>query len=465
MKDSVTGIDGSEQNLTPISSGVEKGQQKKKKRFTKQELSWMFYDWANSTYATNIMAAIFPIYFVSVCNPLHHGFGTMMWGYGTALATLVVAILAPLLGAIGDYKGMKKKMLSVFMGMGVTFTLLMAISDNWKLMLVGYVISYIGFMGGNLFYDSFLTDVTTPDRMDKVSSFGYAMGYLGGSTIPFFISIGVLLYLGMDNPLGVKIAVVITSLWWGLFSIPLLMNVRQKHYVEIPAKQLVAKTFASILRTFLSIVKNKSLFIFILAYFFYIDGVNTVIDMATSYGKTLGLDTKGMIMALLVTQLVAVPFSILFSYFAQKIGSIRMILIAVCVYAGICMVGLYMGLAVEAAGRNYPDHGTLYLAAISHAQTLFWIMAVLVGMVQGGIQALSRSYFGKLIPAERSNEYFGFFDVFGKFAAVMGPLLYSVVLGITHSAAWGIASISILFICALIILVAGRKSLRTAEMI
>jgi len=449
------------QNLNQPVDGT--GKKGKKGRFTKQELSWMFYDWANSTYATNIMAAIFPIYFVNVCAPLGQNFGTQMWGFGTALATIIVALLAPLLGAIGDYKGMKKKMLSFFLFLGVTFTFTMAITDNWKMMLVGYVVSYIGFMGGNLFYDSFLTDVTTPDRMDKVSSFGYAMGYLGGSTIPFFISIGVLMYLGMDNPLGVKIAVVITTLWWGVFSIPILLNVHQKHYLEIPAKSLVNKTFSSIWRTFKSIFNNKGLFVFVLAYFFYIDGVNTVINLATSYGKTLGLKTTGMIMALLVTQLVAVPFSILFSFLAQKAGSIRMILIAVCAYVVICMVGFYMGLMVEGARAQTSGKNELYQTAIAHAQTLFWMMAIMVGMVQGGIQALSRSYFGKLIPAERSNEYFGFFDVFGKFAAVMGPLLYSIVLMITHSAAWGIASISLLFITAMIILITGRKVLLTAE--
>lgn len=436
----------------------------KKKNFTLQELSWMFYDWANSVYATNIMAAIFPIYFASVCAAQGVA-GDQMWGYGTSAATFVVAILAPFLGAVGDYKGMKKKLLTAFLLIGVSFTLLMAVSDNWKMMLVGYVISYIGFSGGNLFYDSFLTDVTTDDRMDKVSSFGFAMGYIGGSTIPFLVSIGIVISpFGAANPaLAVKIAVVITSVWWALFSIPILKNVHQKHYVEVPAKRLVINTLKNVKNTALEIFANKGIFVFVLAYFFYIDGVNTVIHMATSYGSTLGLDTTGMILALLVTQLVAVPCSILFSKLAQKVGAMRMILAAVCMYTFICMVGYYMGYSIEHALVIDPGKGSVYLAAKATSQTLFWIMAFLVGTVQGGIQALSRSYFGKLIPPERSNEFFGFFDIFGKFAAVIGTFLYGFIAGVTGSSAQGILSVSALFIVAFIILVAGSKYLRGAE--
>ncbi len=436
----------------------------KKKKFTKQEISWLFYDWANSVYATNIMAAIFPIYFTSVCATQGVA-GDQMWGYGTSAATFIVAILAPFLGAVGDYKGMKKKLLTLFMAIGVLFTLMMAVTDNWKLMLVGYVISYIGFTGGNLFYDSFLTDVTTEDRMDKVSSYGYAMGYLGGSTIPFLISIAIIISpFGTSHAaLVVKIAVVITSVWWGLFSIPILKNVHQKHFVEIPAKKLVSNTLINVKNTAVEIFANKGIFVFILAYFFYIDGVNTVIHMATAYGSTLGLDRTGMILALLVTQIVAVPCSILFGKFSQKFGSLRMILFAVCMYAVICLVGFYMGYTIEHALSVDPTKGAIYLSAKSTSQTLFWLMAILVGTVQGGIQAISRSYFGKLIPAERSNEFYGFFDIFGKFAAVIGTFLYGLISGLTESSAMGILSISILFIIAFFILIFGKKQLKSAE--
>jgi UMF1 family MFS transporter len=265
------------------------------------------------------------------------------------------------------------------------------------------------------------------------------------------------------SALAVKIAVVITSVWWGLFSIPILKNVHQKHYVEIPAKNLILNTLKNVRNTAVEIFANKGIFVFVLAYFFYIDGVNTVIHMATAYGSTLGLDRTGMILALLVTQIVAVPCSILFGKLSQKSGSLRMILFAVCMYTFICLVGFYMGYTIERALTLDPAKGAVYLAAKNTSQMLFWIMAVLVGTVQGGIQAISRSYFGKLIPAERSNEFYGFFDIFGKFAAVIGTFLYGLISGITGSPAQGILSISVLFIIAFFILVIGRKQLKGAE--
>ena len=461
----------------PRSSQMSKQKGKKEKKFTKQEISWMFYDWANSIYATNIMAAIFPIYFSAVCSN-----GDSMWGFGTSIATFVVAISAPFLGAIGDYKGMKKRLLIFFMCLGTSFTLLMAIADNWRLMLVGYVISYIGFLGGNLFYDSFLTDVTTKEKMDKVSSYGYAMGYFGGSTLPFIISIGIMTILGFDNPLGVKIAVVLTAVWWAVFSIPIIRNVHQVHYQEIPPKHFIGLTLKSVGNTFSAIFKRKSIFIFVLAYFFYIDGVDTVINMATAYGSKIGLDTVGMILALLVTQIVAVPFSILFSVLSKKFGSIRMISFAVSMYIFICIVGYYMGASIESAPKELFAHTSHFLSsaetshvhstisasldhakAIDFSERLFWIMALLVGTVQGGIQAISRSYYGKIIPKERSNEFFGFFDIFGKFAAIIGPFLYATITTLTNSSAKGILSVSVLFAIALVVLLVGRKQLAVIQ--
>ena len=417
-------------------------------KFTKTEKSWILYDWANSVYATNIMAAIFPIYFTSVCGG--DTLGLQWWGYGTSIATLIVAVMAPLLGAIGDYQGMKKKFFAFFMVFGVICTLLMAIFDNWQMLLVGYVLSYIGFAGSCLFYDSFLTDVTTSERMDKVSAWGYAMGYIGGSTIPFIISIVILLVMGMDNPTAVKLTVVLTSVWWGIFSIPMLKNVRQKHYLKAP-DHIVKNTISNIGKTLKSISQRKGLLFFILAYFCYIDGVGTVIHMSTSYGETLHLDSVGMILALLVTQIVAVPCSILFGRLAQKVGSIRMIGISIGMYFLICLVGFYMGYSVEAA-NGAED-------AIQRAEVLFWIMAAMVGMVQGGIQALSRSYFSKLIPPSKSNEYFGFFDIFGKFADFMGPMLIALCAFLLHSSTYGVLALIILFVIGYICIIKSEKSL------
>ncbi len=529
------------------------GQRDVSKRFTKAERSWITYDWANSVYATNIMAAIFPIYYASVANDM----GNKWWGIGVSIASLICAVLAPTLGAIGDFKGYKKKLLSAFIIIGVVFTALMAFVDTWQWMLVGYVISHIGFSGSCVFYDSFLTDVTTEDRMDRVSAWGYAMGYLGGSTIPFVISI-VLLLLTDFSVTAIKFSILITSVWWAVFSIPILKNVEQKHYVETPPKELAKSAGKNIMDTMRRCVTNKGLLIFLLAYFFYIDGVGTIISLATNYGATLGLGSTGMILALLVTQLVAVPFSILFSKLAKKFGNIKMIVSAIAVYFCICGVGFFMGRlvepyqldfsaqvrqSVEVQGQEYPagtkdarvmqtvvsdlieegkevlaeaDRPAAFAAVFDQIQArlapdsvvyvfeddavrqnaiacldgveqdlsgfvhdgqkqaeyeqargmasiLFWVLAGLVGTVQGGIQALSRSYFGKLVPQNRSAEFFGFYDIFGKFAAVIGPLLYAMFYMLTDRASVGILSLLILFAAGGTLLIAGRKELEKTE--
>lgn len=419
------------------------------KKFTKTEKSWIMYDWANSVYATNMLAAIFPLYFAAVCKNAGAD-NLVLWSYGTSISTFVVAVLAPVLGALADHKGHKKKLFTAFMLVGVVFTLSSAFTADYRFMLIGYVVSHIGFSGSCLFYDSFLTDVTTPERMDRVSSWGYAMGYIGGSTIPFLLSIGILLSMGMSNPRAHQLVIILTSVWWLVFSIPMLKNVHQVHYIEAE-KNLVRSSLSNLWKTAKEIVGQKHIFLFVLAYFFYIDGVGTIISISTSYGSKLGLDTVGMILALLVTQIVAVPFSILFGRLAEKIGSIRILLTAIAVYFCICVVGFFMGFNIEQSGGS--------AEALRLSQTLFWCMAFLVGTVQGGIQAISRSYFGKLIPAERSNEYFGFFDIFGKFAAVIGPMLVAVFTQLTGRDSIGIISLCILFLLGFFILLFGRKTL------
>jgi UMF1 family MFS transporter len=527
-------------------------------RFTRTEKSWITYDWANSAYATIIMAAVFPIYFSGIMAQSGGG-GDIWWGWATSLATLTLAVLAPILGAVGDFRGMKKKLFSAFLLLGLAFTTVMALTDNWRLMLVGYIFSYIGFAGSLLFYDSFLTDVTTAERMDRVSAWGYAMGYLGGSTIPFLISIAMIIFnkqIGISSTMAVKLSCLLCVFWWAVFSLPILRNVHQTHYEDKPTGAQIAVTFRNIRRTMIDIFQNKAIFVFMVAYFFYIDGVNTVIHMATAYGSSLGLGRTGMILALLVTQIVAVPFSIGFSKLSGKIGSIRMISIAIVIYFFICSVGFYMGFSLEPAQKAYSDNfnsvvrqsvaaadlGALdsagrerfntgldelllasdgilaaedravlfsekisiaisdaatdypdaaartavqkalsdvglkaasfladstlfadFAAALRRATLLFWGMAVLVGTCQGGIQALSRSFFGKLVPPSRSNEYFGFFDIFGKFAAVIGPALYALVSKLTGRSSIGILSLMLLFAIGLATILLGRKQLRQAE--
>ena len=431
----------------------------KTKRFSKTEWSWILYDWANSIWATNIAAAIFPIYFALVVAELSNaGLINTIYGYAVSFGNLLVAVLSPFLGSIGDFRGMKKRLWQLFMLLGVVFTCFMAIFDHWALMLLGFVLSRVGFSGSCLFYDSFLTDVTTPERMDKVSTWGFAMGYIGGSTIPFLVSIAVMLLMG-QSILSYKIAIAIVPVWWLLFSIPFWKNVEQKHYVDTPPRQLGKAAWKNTIRTFKDIIKDKAVLFFILAYFFYIDGVDTIISMATNYGSTLGLGTIGMILALLVTQIVAMPFSILFGRWSKKLGALRLITIAVSVYTVITVVGFFMGFLID----YHEMLGFTYEKALSVSTVLFWILATLVGTVQGGIQALSRSYFGQIVPPERSNEYYGFLDIFGKFACVIGPALYSLVFGLSGKACFGILSVILLFIGGLVMLGLGRPYFKNAQ--
>ena len=419
----------------------------KAKKFTREEKSWIMYDWANSVFATIMMAALFPIYFTGMAGES----GDIWWGYGSSAATLVMAVLAPIMGALGDRKGNKKKVFRAFWILGMVGTAFCAITTDWRLLLVSYVIGAIGFSGSCLSYDSFLTDVTTPERMGRVSAWGYSMGYIGGSTIPFLIAIALVLMhdkLGISNATAIRISVGITVVWWGVFAIPFLKNVKQKYYTEDKGRGLLKETFGNALQTAKEIWQDKRLRYFVISYFFYIDGVGTIIKMSTAYGTSLGLGSTGMILALLVTQIVAVPFAIWFSKLGEKIGDIKVILMGVGIYTVVCVLGFIMGLGMEES-----------FLTNSQALTIFWILAVLVGTSQGGIQALSRSYYGKMIPKEKSNEYFGFFEIFGKFASVIGPLLYSVISSVTGRSSYAILSIILLFIVGGLILIFGRKEI------
>lgn len=424
-------------------------------KFSREEKGWIMYDWANSAYATIMMAAIFPIYFQTVADGAGQA-GDYWWGLGTSIAMIIIAVLAPIIGALSDFAGYRKKIFSIFFAIGVGFTMASALFDNWIYLLFGYMISHIGFAGGNLVYDSFLAEVTTPDRMDRVSGFGYAFGYIGGSTIPFLVGIALIMFgdkFGISTTLATRISVAITAVWWGVFTIPFLKNVKQKHGMERSSTQAVVRAaLSSAWSTMKKIVGNKKILFYIIAYFFYIDGVGTVISMSTIYGATLGLDATNMILALLVTQFVAMPFSIWFSSLSQRFGALKVIRAAICEYLLICIVGFLMGFGLEQE-----------LFGVGTAVILFWVLAVMVGTVQGGIQALSRSYYCQMIPPENSGEFFGFFDIFGKFASVLGPLLYALVRGITGSPAYAILSILVLFLTGLILLGAGNKYFKVSE--
>lgn len=414
-------------------------------RMTKEEKSWILYDWANSVYVAVMITAIFPIYFTFQVGRD----GDLWWSLGTFAATLIMALFGPLLGALADYKGMKKKLFATFLALGLSFTLYSGFAGSWPLMLVGYIFSHVGFTGANLFYDSFLTDVTGLDRMDKISSWGYGMGYIGGSTIPMALGIGVIVAAAGRNfefRMLVLPMILICILWWGLFSIPFLLNIRQKHYTERPPERIIGEALKGIWSTVREIVSDKRVLFFLLGYFFYIDGVNTVIVMASAYGTSIGLDPTGMLLALLITQVVAFPFAILFGKLAGRYGSLRMIAAALLMYIVICVGASLMGFGLEEG-------------FLSQAQALgvFWVLAVSVGTCQGGVQALSRSWYGKMIPPEKSSRYFSFYDIFGKFASVLGPGLYGLIRNFTGRSSLSILSVVILFVAGLAFLLRQKK--------
>jgi len=429
----------------------------KQKRFTKPEWAWMLYDVTTNAYATIILTAIFPIYFNAVLG--ENSLGLQMKGYAQSGIMLIAALSCPILGAIGDVKGMKKRLWAGFAFSGAFLTLCLAFTSSWQWLLVGYILSNIAYNSANLFYDSFLTDVAEHDRMHKVSTTAFAVGYFGGGTMMLIVTAALLFTMGSSNPLAVKISFAVTAAWWILFSVPMAKRVRQVHYNPRPLRVVTHTLFRQLGHTIQAIAADKGMRWFVLAYFFYIDGVGTVITMATSYGSTLGLNSTLMIVAILTTQLVAVPCSILFGRLATKVGAIRMITVAIGIYFVICIVGFYMGYAIDTAAP-----GAAREAAIARGQILFWIVAGMVGTAQGGIQALSRSQFGRMVPPDRSNEYFGFFNIFNRFASILGPALMAFMTGITGGRSeYGILSIIILFAIGGWMLIHGRGHIHTTE--
>jgi UMF1 family MFS transporter len=399
-------------------------------KLTETEKSWALYDWANSAYSMTITTAILPLYFKSIFQNAggSAATSTAYWGYASSIATLLLAIIAPILGTVADYKGYKKKFFSMFFIIGIVTTAMLALvpDTNWVMLLVLYVLTTIGFSGANVFYDAFLVDVTTEERMDKVSTWGFALGYIG-STIPFIISMAIVMLaqkemLPISVSTGSKIAFVITSVWWLIFTIPMLKKVHQVHGIDMEPNPIV-KSFERIGRTFKNIKQHRKVFLFLLAYFFYIDGVDTIIKMASSYGADLGIDSATLLIVLLATQFVAFPFAILYGKLSEKYRGKKMIFVGIVMYTLICIYAYFLKTKLD-----------------------FWILALLVGTSQGGIQALSRSYFGKLVPKENANEFFGFYNIFGKFAAVMGPFLVGIVTQLTGKTNNGVFSIIILFI-------------------
>lgn len=397
------------------------------KNYTREEKSWMLYDWANSSFSAIVAAIILPVFFQNVAQAggVSSVDSTAYWGYATSFGTLICAVLAPFLGTLGDFRNMKKRLFTTFMLLGVISTFLLAITNSWKGLLLFYILGTLGFSGSNIYYDSFLLDITDISRMDRVSSVGYGLGYIGGSTIPLIISLVLIQFgssFGIAAVPATKFSFILTAMWWFVFSIPMIKNVRQKYAIDAGSK-MMAQTMRNMKRTLFMIVKNKSVFFFLIAYFFYIDGVGTIIHMATVFGASCGLESMDMMVILLVVQIVAFPFAILYGKLSVKFGARNMILFGIATYIVVCFLGFNL--------KEMKD---------------FLMLAVLVGTAQGGIQALSRSFYGKLVPAEQASEYFGFFDVFGKFSAVIGPALFGVVAQLTGITNYGVLAVMFMFL-------------------
>jgi UMF1 family MFS transporter len=397
-------------------------------KFNKSELSWILYDVANSAFILIVTATI-PVYFRALAESagVETASVTALFSTATTIAVLSLALISPVLGAIADYHGMKKKLFVGFLIMGLAGASSLAVVTQWQAFLILFILARIGYSACNVFYDSMLIDVTTDEKMDSLSSHGYAWGYIG-STVPFIIGIALILTtpFGLTAGRATQISFIITALWWALLTLPLLKNVKQTY--SLPAQpKVVSSSFKRVGATFKKIADNKPLFYFIIGYFLYINGVYTIMSQATNFGGEVGIDQTQMIVALLVTQFVAFPFAILAGKLATKFGPLKLIKVYMLIYTLVTILGYNLSSATE-----------------------FWMLAIIVGMAQGGIQSLSRSYFGRLIPKEESNEYFGFFDIFGKFSDGIGPLFLTAAVLLTGSARLGILGLILFFVLGFI---------------
>lgn len=404
----------------------------------RREKQWILYDVGNSAFVL-LSTAVVPIYANSLLEAAGKSNIVSTWGYMQTIASLIIALLMPILGSIADVQGMKIKFFIGFFGTGVLACCAMALPLGWVAFLAVCMLATIGLNGSLTFYDSMLIDTTTNDRMDQVSSHGYGWGYVG-STIPFIACIALIFTgpsaFGWSTAACTRASFIITALWWAAFTIPLISSYRQTHYRETAdhMRDAVHGTFAELGHTFREISRNKPLWMFMVAFFFYIDAVNTVVSMSTSYGTQLGIDSTQLVLALLVTQFVAFPCAIAYGRLARRFGCKPMIMAAIIAYLGIvCFAAFFLRSATE-----------------------FWILAILVGMFQGGIQALSRSYYGKIIPKSHANEYYGFYDIFGKTASILGTFIVAATTSATGNASLGVLSIVVLLVVALVFLVLQR---------
>ena len=394
-------------------------------KLTKSERNWILYDVGNSAFIL-LFTTIIPIMFNSLAKGhLKDSTYLAYWGYAVTISTILTALVGPYLGALADKFSLRKRFFIVFMSLGALGCFLFPFTKSWMVFLALVIISKVGFNGSLVFYDSMLIDITSEDRMDNVSSLGFAYGYIG-SVIPFVISILISVKheaLGIGMDLAMKMVFTINALWWVLFTLPLLKVYRQKY---VRTEEETDKMH--LLQTFEKIKGDRKIYMFLFAFLFYIEGVYTIISMATAYGTSLGLSSNGLILALLVTQLVAFPCAIYFGKISKKYETGVLIKICILAYLLISIYAIFLNNIVQ-----------------------FWILAVSVGMFQGAIQALSRSYYAKIIPKENSGEYFGIYDVFGKGAAIIGTLVVSLVTQATGNQHLSISTLSIMFLIGIIL--------------
>ena len=405
-------------------------EQTKKFRLTGMERAWILYDVGNSAFVL-MVATLIPIFFNALA--ADGGLSSVeylaYWGYAASAVTIITAILSPILGTLADTRGFKKPIFTLCLVVGVAGCCAMGLAKTWLPFLLIFIFAKVGFSGSLVFYDSMLGDVTTSERMDEVSSRGYAWGYIG-SCIPFVVCLALVLgagAIGISQMTALNIALFITAAWWLVTTLPLLKNYKQLHYIEVE-KHAIRQSFSRIGHTIRHLHEDKQVFWFLLAFFCYIDGVYTIIDMATAYGTALGLDTTGLLLALLVTQIVAFPSALIFGRLSSKYPSTTLIPVCIAAYAGIAVFAFFLS-----------------------QQWQFWVLAVIVGMFQGGVQALSRSHFAKITPPEKSGEYFGLFDICGKGASFLGTMIVSVGSQLTGSANVGVGSLIVLFIIGFVL--------------
>jgi len=408
------------------------------KKITKEQWSWAFYDWANSAFATTVMAGFFPLFYKSYwASSFLAQESTAILGTINSIAGLIIMFLAPILGAYADITNARNAMLRVFAISGIIATgaLFFLPQGEWFIAAIFFIIGVIGFSGGNILYDSLILSVSTSKERNKVSSLGFSLGYLGGGLL--FLG-NVFMYLSpqsfglSSNVEAVLWSFLSVALWWGIFSLPLFFYVQSdpvKNPIDFKPIKSSIVALKNVLTTIRMVKSYKRPAIFLLAYWLYIDGVDTIIRMATAYGSDIGLDTSSMITALLLTQFIGFPSTLFFGVYANKFGFKKILSIGISIYILVCFYSAYMTTAKE-----------------------FYILAATIGLVQGGIQAISRSFFSNLIPAEKASEFFGFYNLVGKSAVVFGPALVAWVALFFGNPRFGILSLLLLFIPGLILL-------------